>query len=357
MVKSTSLPEFIEANIECLLEDWQSFARTRLPAAERLSVDALRDGAEAILRAIAADMRSSESATEQLEKSRGELPAMRQLSETARWHAVERLRNGFTLDQLISEYRALRASVVRHWTEDSGKGDPEAFDQLIRFNESLDQSLTEAVAGFNHRLARVRDLFVGMLGHDLRDPLSAILALAQSQQARESSMAQHDAAARITVIAQRMSRMITDLLDFARTRLGGRLPIEPEPFDLCGCCRQIIDEMDASRHRSIKLECSGELNVLWDPHRISQMLSNLVRNAIRHGDEDSSITVSVREQPDGVVISVHNLGPPIPAEDHQRIFDPLARGSNSCGEGPLRRTASAWASISSGRSQGPTGAK
>lgn len=110
------------------------------------------------------DMRSPQSPSEQAHKSRGErADNSPSVTQTAQWHAAARLASGFTLDQLVAEYRALRATVTRQWRDESGVTTAKELDQLIRFNEALDQSLTEAIRWFDHGLARSRDLFIGML--------------------------------------------------------------------------------------------------------------------------------------------------------------------------------------------------
>src|SRR5688572_1561857 len=170
------LADFILSNIEPILAEWEAFARGIAPGAKMDSL-ALRDHAEEILLATARDMRSAQSATERSDKSRGRAyqggdgTALNGASET---HAVGRLGSGFDLLEVVSEYRALRASVLQLW-RDSGPGPDECdVDDLTRFNESIDQSITKAVSSYTKRVNQSRDLFLAILSHDLRSPLNAI---------------------------------------------------------------------------------------------------------------------------------------------------------------------------------------
>ncbi len=321
-----ALPDFIEGNIDVLVAEWESFARTRLPAAGVMDGKALRNGAAAILRAVAADARSAQSADQQREKSRGGRPENAPaVNETAKEHARDRLGSGFTLDQLVSEYRALRASVVRRWSDLLPAPDAQV-NELIRFDEAMDQSLSEAIRWFNGGLEEARSLFVGMLGHDLRDPLNAILAAAQLQERTGDVAVQRTAAEKILRSGHRMRAMIDDLLDFARTRLGERLPIEPVPSDLSELCRQIADEAQLwNGGGKVALHCTGDLAAECDPDRLKQMVSNLLSNALRHGRKHSLVTIDVRGAASEITISVHNEGKPIPADQQHRIFNPLTR--------------------------------
>ena len=234
-----TLPDYIDQNMGRLLSEWIEFARTRLPAADYMGEEALRDGSKELLRAIVADMKTYQTELQRQEKSRGEQEEHASaIGKTARSHAEERLKSGFTLDQVVAEYRALRASVIRCWTSDMEAADREKLDELIRFNEAMDQSLTEAVRWFNEELERMRDIFVGILGHDLRDPLSAAMSANELQHlAQGKPEVQSKANKATSENLKRMASMVHDLLDFARTRLDGGLPVSPEPADMGKICR------------------------------------------------------------------------------------------------------------------------
>ena len=136
------LSKFILSNLEEILSAWESFASTVLPE-NKFENLVLRDEAEEILKAIAIDMETAQTTSEQAEKSKGAAPSAEQDS-AAELHAADRLRLGFNQVQVVSEYRALRATVIRLWAESSPEIDDSAMDQLIRFNEGIDQALSES---------------------------------------------------------------------------------------------------------------------------------------------------------------------------------------------------------------------
>lgn len=136
-------------------------------------------------------------------------------------HADDRLAHGFAINDLIAEYRALRASVLRRWEKLDMQIDGEAFQEMIRFNEAVDQAVAESVRRYSLRTERIRDLFAGVLAHDLRSPLGAILnsteVLLRDEHLSPLSLR---ATANAQHAAIRMKAMIDDLLVFTRTRLS-----------------------------------------------------------------------------------------------------------------------------------------
>jgi hypothetical protein len=139
------LAEFILHEMQVILAEWEAFATTLLPAAAGMTPLALRDHAEQILEAVARDLASPQTREEQSEKSKGRAPSVPSAPQTAaETHAVLRARSGFNINQLVAEYRALRASVLRLWL-DANPLEPAAVDDVIRFNEAIDQAIAESV--------------------------------------------------------------------------------------------------------------------------------------------------------------------------------------------------------------------
>jgi signal transduction histidine kinase len=324
------LATFILTHIESILSEWERFARTILPAAKGLSVDSLRDHAREMLITIAHDMQIAQSAIEQHTKSEGRR-ARREPSEdsAAQTHAGQRVGVGFTLNDLVSEYRALRASVIRLWTEEMRQADRSNLDELTRFNEAIDEALCESIARYTSRIERARDLLLGALGHDLRNPLGAVLQSAHVLMRTETLGAQQtQAAVRILNSGTRMKGMISDLLDFASTRLGAQLPLTRAALNMGDACRASAEEICAFHpDRIVEVECQGELSGHWDGNRVAQMLSNLLGNAVKHGSATGPIRISAAGSATEVRIEVHNEGPPIPMEKRRNIFEPLTRGA------------------------------
>ncbi|WP_241758930.1 PAS domain-containing protein [Pyxidicoccus parkwayensis] len=175
------------------------------------------------------------------------------------------------------------------------------------------------------RAVDFREQLLAVLGHDLRNPLNAINASAfQLSRAEGWGPPERRAVDRIRKATARMGRMINDILDFARSRLGGGIPVSRQRMNLAEVCQATLEELQVSHpERQLVFEAHGDTWGQWDPDRVSQVLGNLVANAIQHGQEGAPVRTVVRGEPDEVVLQVHNLGEPIPAELRARIFDPF----------------------------------
>ncbi len=327
------LADFILANVEPILAGWEVFARS-IGAGEHLDQLALRDHAPQILQATARDMKSPQTAAERVNKSEGRSHTgedSEALDGASTAHAVERLGLGFDMLEVMSEYRALRASVLQLWHASSPAAHERDVDDLTRFNESIDQSLSKAVASYTQRVDQARDMFLAILSHDLRNPLGAIAMSAHVLPMVSNDKAEIvECGLRITRSASVMERMISDLLDYTRTRLGAGMPVNPAPMDLAVLGRELIEEFRAAHpKRMIEFHTEGELKGRWDSDRIRQAISNLVGNAIQHGSADFPVTLSISGTRSEVVIGVHSGGNPIPPGELPKIFDPLIRGSSA----------------------------
>jgi len=171
-------------------------------------------------------------------------------------------------------------------------------------------------------LAEFREKFIGILGHDLRTPLASIVMAAGMLLERGHLDEQDEkSVARIIRSDQRMSEMITQLLDLTRARLGGGLPIERKPTDLREVIRHVVEEFGAT----IQQEVHGDVAGLWDGGRLAEALSNLVGNAIEYATRGTTVIVKARAEEGDVVIEVDNHGEPIPADELPFIFEPFRR--------------------------------
>jgi signal transduction histidine kinase len=157
----------------------------------------------------------------------------------------------------------------------------------------MDQSLTEAVRWFNDRLERSRNIFVGILGHDLRNPLGTLMAAVEISQITDDPEVIQDCIGRARRSGKRMSEMIDVLLDFSRTRVGEKIPLSLVTTDLAEVCSEVTNDIKVSHPNSkITVKCRGRLTGEWDEARVHQALSNLIKNAIEYGKRDGTITVS-----------------------------------------------------------------
>jgi len=170
------------------------------------------------------------------------------------------------------------------------------------------------------RVEEARERFIGILGHDLRNPLGAILMGVEVL--GDLPEPHTHVVTKLARSAHRMAALIHDVLDFAHGRLGGGIPVAPTPCDLREVCNDIVEEMrQAYPARVISFEAVGDLRGEWDPDRVEQVLSNLLGNAITHGA--GPIHVTIRDQGDEVVTTVHNDGPPIPDALIPTLFEPF----------------------------------
>nr|WP_315212534.1 sensor histidine kinase [uncultured Duganella sp.] len=323
---ANTLSSFIRDNIEPILQAWEDFARTVEPPALTMDDAELRDHAHQMLTAFAHDLETTQSELERVEKSegRGDRDAGDTAAET---HAEARLLSGYTVDQLVSEYRALRSSVLALWSKETVGDTAAMMDDMTRFNEAVDQALAESVARYERLVKQSRDMFLAILGHDLRNPLSVLTSGSSFiMQASDIPPKYVLAATRMFNGSKRMAGLIGDLIDFTRTRLGPGIPIDAKNGDFVGICNQVIDELRTYHsERQIVLNAPPRLDSPRDAGRIGQMLSNLIGNAIQHGVADSPIVVDLDGDDREVTISVTNQGPAIPAARFNSIFDPLVR--------------------------------
>ena len=178
------------------------------------------------------------------------------------------------------------------------------------------------------QMGQIRERLIGIVGHDLRGPLASIRSAALVLQKQPEL--QTELALRMTRMidanVERMTRMIGELLDFTRMRLGGGIPIERQPIDAYEATGRVIDAIRiAHPQRSIEVEAAAAMPVSWDPERYAQLVTNLVQNALDYGDPKLPVRVSLKAEGEQVVVEVHNHGTPIPAHLRPHLFDPFRR--------------------------------
>ena len=338
------LADFIATHPDDILNEWVEFAQSCGPAGHAMNVAGLRDHAVEMLHNIVTDLRTPQSASEQTAKSKGDADDDADLDSAAAVHGAGRAESGFTVGEMISEYRALRASVIRLWTKANGTLKGDDLEDLMRFNEAIDQSLAESITRYTHDIDQSKEMFLAILGHDLRSPLGAITMASQFMLDTKELLEPHlTLAQRIARSAQRMNQMVGDLLDFTRSRLGTGVPIARKAMDLGAEASLAVEEVvEAHPGTVVKLNVSGELRGSWDKERIAQLLSNLLGNAVQHGVTDTPISLTARGETNDVVLQVHNHGPVISPEEMDGLFSPFKRlaggqvassGSSSLGLG------------------------
>jgi hypothetical protein len=221
------LADFISSNMESILAEWVTFAESCGPAAGGMDRAALRDHAAEMLKDIVKDLRTPQTELEQSEKSKGNAEAVAGSADTAaEVHGAGRASSGFSVGEMVSEYRALRASVIRLWTKENGTLVGADLDDLMRFNVAIDQALAESITRYTEDLDHSKEMFLAILGHDLRSPLAAV-TMASQFMLENGDLGEPNLTLTTRILrgSKRMNQMVSDLLDFTRSRLGSGVPI------------------------------------------------------------------------------------------------------------------------------------
>ena len=322
---------FIKENLEQIIAEWETFARTLLPAAKTVSGLALRDHCRGILLTIATDMETSQTTDERSDKSKQVMPAPGDIETAAAAHGALRQIAGFDLMQLVSEFRALRASVLALWRRQAACEHADAaLEEVARFNEGIDQALAESVERYSTDVAT----FLEVIAHDLRSPLWGIQGSSEILASPGLSDAKRvETITRIRRSVHSTARLISDLLEYTGAQLGGGIKIRRTACDLGNICTEVIDTVRAIYPgRKITLSVTGDLRVEADPPRMEQVLSSLLHNAIQHGDGEAPVSLRATGKKNEVELKVANLGQPIPVDALHTIFDPAVQRPISASE-------------------------
>jgi signal transduction histidine kinase len=325
------LAAFTRSKQEAIVAEWEAFAQTYLPSAAHMDRSALRDHILGLLRFIAHDLETSQTERERSEKGKGQgLKEGGADDSAAETHADLRFKGGFDTVEMISEFRALRASVIKLWRAEWTKTETtDILPDLLRFNEAIDQVMTESLSRFTNKFNHSGSLFVETLVRDFRDPLAAVHTSAQAL--LTGGKLDHEQVNRVSQIensTSQLSRIVSDLIDAVRIRLNKGMPIAPAPMDLGTAVQETAKEVQAAHSdRKILIQTSGSLKGEWDRARVGQLLSTLIGNAVLHGLKTSSINVAAKGAGEEVILSVHNDGA-LPPDVVATVFDPLPRGDD-----------------------------
>jgi signal transduction histidine kinase len=330
------LAAFITANLEQILQEWDGFAKTLFtvtPSATPLPL-LLRDHAREILQDLTRDIETCQSGDEQTIKSKGEKSEKIDHESAAGIHGTQRQAIGFSLNQLTSEYRALRATVFRLWMPTMEPATPDVVQDITRFNEAIDEALAESVVTYSDKSDRTRDTFLAILGHDLRSPLHTInMAGRYLTKSSIGNTGTQKMGARVLRSAASMSAMVNDLLEYARTQLGGNIPLKRQRVDVLDVCEAAIADAQAGHPECpFDLQASDDLVGLFDGPRLQQIFSNLLNNAAQYRAPSHPVTMVASGDAETISVHVCNMGPVIPARSLQAIFDPLVQLSGGNGD-------------------------
>jgi len=323
------LSKFIRANTDDIERAWNDFARRLAPFADELNDSVLRDNLRSFLTAIAEDMDSLQSTDEQQSKSEGHGPRGGALDIITAVHARARLNSGVNLEHVISEYRALRASILSLWVRSAPEKADIQLSEVTRFNETIDQAIAEVVRRYASKNEMFNDRFLGALSHEIRNPLNAISLGASILDRSPLEKAQRDDIARIQKNIKRISRIVDDLAIVVRSRTRVGLPLSKQSSDIGVITEETLEEIKVSNPNALfKVEKIGDLTGTWDKLRLEQMIFNLASNAVTHSSDKQSRIV-VREVDAEIILTISNRGRPIPEAEQQLIFEPFVHKDGS----------------------------
>lgn len=309
------LTDFIKNHKEDITTEWVKFAKDNIDGIKELNLIEVQDHIKQMLDRIVDSMETLETDDQQEIKSKGNKNMLSGESKAANQHGAQRADVGFDIMELSSEFRALRASVLRLWEANSKEKKLDThFQDMIRFNEAIDEVWMISLKHFQHKVDDSKNWFMGILGHDLRNPLAAIsgvqsiLKLSKNLSEKEKSLI-----ARSDSSVKRMTELIDNLLELTNLRLGSGMTINKSPVDLSKQSEKIVQEFQLGYPEAeLIIQSTGPVQGDWDVLRMDQLMTNLITNALRHGRQGGPVTVSISSKGNKAFFEVHNEGPVIP---------------------------------------------
>jgi signal transduction histidine kinase len=318
------ISEFIRSNVELILTEWDRFARSNSPI--ELTDLVLRDHARQMLLTIAADVETPQSTEQQTRKSQG-LGEETDVRSAASIHGYQRHKNEFSLVQLGAEFRALRSTVLRLWLPHVRIMSESTVLEVIRFNESIDQAIAESMVSYVEATSEAQNMFLAVLGHDLRSPLAS-MSMAGELLARDNlSPLQHSKLAHtVQRSAKLMKSMVDDLLGYTRVQFGKGLPVDKAWCDMSGVLQAAMDDAKATHPQTqYELRMTGDLAACYDGTRLHQLFVNLLVNAAQHGAKSRPVTIEASTTNDRATVRITNDGNVIQEAALKSIFKPLVQ--------------------------------
>ncbi len=309
---SDCIADYLRSEQARIAELWEVEVRRDLPSRRDMSGPVLVDHLFEFLDGLAAWVEGDKDTAE---------VAFQALVEG---HALQRLGYGVGLETLTREYSKLRIVLMRDLFKIPST--EQVRESMLRMHEGMDRAINDAMHRYAMRREEVRERFITILGHDLRDPLSTVSISANMLAANTGlDSDQRMVAARISRACTRMQRMINDVLDFARGHLGGGIPAHPSLSDMGDICRAAADEaIGANPQRTIRVDITGDLRGAFDRDRVHQVITNLISNAIHHSEESIEVRAYEGDEGRAVFTEVTSHGAPIPEDLQRRLFDPFA---------------------------------
>lgn len=307
--------QFIKTHKEDISNEWVKHARDNIESINKLDLKEVQDHINQMLDRVVESMETSETDAQQEEKSKGNKNMGSGESKAANQHGEQRADVGFDIMDLGSEFRALRASVLRLWEENKKERKAETdFQEMVRFNEAIDELWMISLERFDRKVDESKNWFMGILGHDLRNPLAAIsgvqsiLKMSGNLSEKEKSLI-----GRSDSSVKRMKELIDNLLELTNLRLGSGMTIKKSPVDLSKQSEKIVQELQLSYPEAeLVMESPGPIQGEWDVIRLDQLMTNLITNALRHGNPGGPVKVNICAKGKDAYFKVHNNGPLLP---------------------------------------------
>lgn len=231
----------------------------------------------------------------------------------------------YTMDQMILEYHILR-QVICDVMESEEILTPIEREVIVC---SIEQAVNDAATQFSDTSRDFQDHLSHILAHDLRNPLTTVKASAQMLAKQLTEQGHLEKVSRIIQGADRIDEMIQQLLDESRIKANEKLNVEFKEFDLDWLVRDIAYELNISSNGRFKVQSSGKCIGSWNVNYLRRLIENLASNAIKYGEEDSPITISVSQDENTAFIKLHNFGNPIPKEQQSTLFQKFKRLSSA----------------------------
>ncbi|MGE1153879.1 sensor histidine kinase [Pseudomonas kitaguniensis] len=321
------LDEFINRCIEDILLEWESIACTVKVSTVASDFDLFRRQTKNLLATIAQQIKTGKIGCHKTAKP-FEHDANNDTESPAHTYGMARHLAGVSMDQMISEYRDLRSCILTLWLSSDRVTDDNDIWDIIHFNNAIDEAIIVSISTYEQVVESARGRALGVLGHDLRSPLCAIL-MAGDLLCQNHSLAKRDIrlASQISASARRANQMVNDLIDLARCNLGFGIPInlKVEQSNFSILIAALVEELSIGFPQShIVLDVSLAGQGMCDPARIEQVFTNLICNAILHGDSEQPINVELSQNEHYTIFSVKNRGEPISPGLLPNIFEPQA---------------------------------
>ena len=253
-----------------------------------------------------------------------------QHSNIALQHGNERARfTTYSLKEVVAEYQFLREILVGVLRT----GADLTHEEWDVVHRSIDEGIAEATAAFVAVHDGLREMFTAALTHDFRGPLQTALNFIEILRRQPDGAKRDEYAARASSNLKRIDRMIIDLLDISRRNAGERISLTFAEHDLAAVVLEVLDDVSTRSGAPVKLESAAPVRTFFNEPKMRQAIHNLVENAAKYGTPKGLITARVVESHGRVLVSVHNVGEPIPPQELHTLFTPYRRTPDAARSG------------------------